>query len=336
MNKNVERYTLIGIFLALFVISIFILQSVIFVIAYSFILGYVLMPLYRFFMNRNIDKHFSALFSLGGFLVFILIPLLLFLYYMAVASISLVFRYQYFLKNPDALDESVRGFLSKVLGINFDLNLSNFILEFIKEVVNAISSFFYSIPLILLYFFVIIFITYYILIKNEEIKEYICNIPIERKKIEDIINHIKLSLNTLLKGYFLTGLIQAMAALIIYIALGLPNVMIFTFLTFIFALVPYVGTPVIWVPLCIYLFFTGANVKAIILFMYGTFVISSVDNFLRPVLMSRGEGLNTPLVFIGLLGGVAAIGVPGLILGPVILSTTTYVMKYLKKETGNS
>ena len=102
------------------------------------------------------------------------------------------------------------------------------------------------------------------------------------------------------------------------------------FLTFIASLIPYIGTPLIWVPLGLYMIFTG-DLGGYGILIAGTLVISTIDNFIRPILMSDKDTIAPPLVFIGFIGGLFAFGIEGIILGPIIISITSILLRYLKE-----
>ena len=89
--------------------------------------------------------------------------------------------------------------------------------------------------------------------------------------------------------------------------------------TFFLSPVP-VGPPLVWGTAAAWLFFEGNNGGAIFLVLWGALVVSSVDNFLKPLIISRGSNLPFMLVMLGILGGVVAFGFIGVFLGPVLLA----------------
>jgi predicted PurR-regulated permease PerM len=88
------------------------------------------------------------------------------------------------------------------------------------------------------------------------------------------------------------------------------------FLSFI----PVGGTALIWIPASIFLFIQGAFVKGIILLGLGVFVISMVDNVLRPYFLSSRTKIHPLLLFFAVLGGIEAFGLIGLVAGPLIVT----------------
>jgi predicted PurR-regulated permease PerM len=100
---------------------------------------------------------------------------------------------------------------------------------------------------------------------------------------------------------------------------GVPHPVLFGVLAGVVSILP-VGAPVVWLPASIWLFATGSTVWGIVLLVYGALGISSVDNVIRPWLISRGADLPLLLTILGALGGVFAFGFLGLFLGPVLLA----------------
>lgn len=102
-----------------------------------------------------------------------------------------------------------------------------------------------------------------------------------------------------------------------------------------FALIPLVGTAVVWLPASLYLILSGHWVQGIILIGWGAGVVGTVDNFLRPYLMgvSGQMRMHTLLIFFAVLGGVQVFGFLGLFVGPVILAFTITLLGILRDES---
>ena len=94
------------------------------------------------------------------------------------------------------------------------------------------------------------------------------------------------------------------------------------------SLLPLVGAWLVWVPAGIYLVLRAEYGKAVFLFAVGALVISTVDNVLRPYLVSGRTQMNGLLVFISILGGVAAFGLLGILLGPIVVALGATVIEY--------
>lgn len=120
-------------------------------------------------------------------------------------------------------------------------------------------------------------------------------------------------------GLLGTALAQAAVAAVGFLIAGVPAVALLSVATFLFSLIP-VGPPLIWGGATIWLFNQGSTGWAIFMLVWGMFVISGVDNVVKPMLISRGSSLPFILVLLGVMGGVLAFGFVGLFIGPTLLA----------------
>jgi len=120
-------------------------------------------------------------------------------------------------------------------------------------------------------------------------------------------------------GLLGTALAQGFVATIGFAIAGLPAVMVLGVATFLFSLIP-VGPPLIWGGAAIWLFQQGETGWGIFMLIWGFFLISSVDNIIKPLLISRGSSLPFLLVLLGVMGGVLAFGFIGIFIGPTLLA----------------
>jgi predicted PurR-regulated permease PerM len=108
--------------------------------------------------------------------------------------------------------------------------------------------------------------------------------------------------------------------------LGLPNPIFWGIVMAFLAMIPVLGTFVIWLPAAGYLALGGDWGKAAILVAWGTVVIGGIDNFLYPILAGGRLRLHTVPMFIAIVGGLALFGAAGLILGPLVVVMTIEVL----------
>lgn len=120
-------------------------------------------------------------------------------------------------------------------------------------------------------------------------------------------------------GILGTALAQGALATIGFAIAGVPGALVLGVVTFFLSVVP-VGPPLVWGPAAFWVYQQGHISWAIFLVVWGVAVVSSVDNFLKPLLISRGSKLPFILVLIGVLGGVMAFGFVGIFLGPTLLA----------------
>jgi predicted PurR-regulated permease PerM len=145
------------------------------------------------------------------------------------------------------------------------------------------------------------------------------HLPFPRGSMHRLANAFVETGRGLFLGIGATALLQGTVAGVGYYFLGVPQAAILGLLTVLAALIPSFGTALVWIPVAIGLFLTGRPVAGIAMLCIGA-VISTVDNFIRPALTRNGDlQLPTFLVFVAMLGGLAAFGGWGLVLGPLVV-----------------
>ena len=118
----------------------------------------------------------------------------------------------------------------------------------------------------------------------------------------------------------IVALVQGAVGGITFALLGLGAPVFWGVIMGFFSLLP-LGAWIVWTPVAVWLLLTGEIGRGIALLAIGAGGISLIDNFLRPILLAGRTEMNGLLVFISLLGGIAAFGLIGLVLGPVIMAT---------------
>lgn len=119
-------------------------------------------------------------------------------------------------------------------------------------------------------------------------------------------------------GILGTALAQAVMAGIGYVIAGVPGAGMLALLTFFLSVVP-IGPPLIWIPAALWLLHEGSTGWAVFMLVWGIGV-SSVDNVVKPWLISQGSDMPFLLIFFGVLGGALAFGFIGVFLGPTLLA----------------
>ena len=84
------------------------------------------------------------------------------------------------------------------------------------------------------------------------------------------------------------------------------------------ALIPVVGTAIVWLPGALFLLFTGKTVAGVALIIWGALAVGNIDNVLRPVLAGGDIGVPMPLLLVGMIGGAVSFGPAGAVLGSLV------------------
>lgn len=136
---------------------------------------------------------------------------------------------------------------------------------------------------------------------------------------DPVAETISVTVRGVMYGILGTALAQALVAALGFLIAGLPAVMLLSVLVFVTSIAP-IGPPVVWGGAAVYLFMQGQTGWGIFMLVWGTFLISGVDNVVRPLLISRGSSLPFLLTLLGVLGGVIAFGFVGMFIGPTLLA----------------
>ena len=136
------------------------------------------------------------------------------------------------------------------------------------------------------------------------------------------------------KGTVVVAVAQGTAGGVVMWLLGVPNALLWAVVMTFSALLPAVGTGLVWVPASLYLLATGHVWQGIVMALMGAFVIGTIDNILRPILVGRETQMPDALVLLVTLGGLSAFGFNGLIIGPVIASMFLATWEMVREEQG--
>jgi predicted PurR-regulated permease PerM len=153
-------------------------------------------------------------------------------------------------------------------------------------------------------------------------------LPIEPALRGKLSRHLVDVTRAVFMGIGLTALVQGTLLGIGFAIAGLPSPLVFGVLGVLFALVPVVGTAIMWIPAAIWLLLQGESGYGLFMTGWGVIVVGGVDNFLRPMLISGRVEVPTLAVFIGVMGGLSAFGFIGLFLGPIVLGLLVALFRF--------
>jgi predicted PurR-regulated permease PerM len=157
-------------------------------------------------------------------------------------------------------------------------------------------------------------------------------LPLDEVQIEKLFTGISSTISASIYGTLAVAFAQGFLTSLAFWGLGLPSPILWGIVTMIFSLIPMVGSGLVWLPASIFLLASGQIGKGIFMLAFGAGVISMVDNFLRPYVMSGQVKLPTLLLFFALLGGVQQFGIIGLFVGPIVLAVTMTLFSMLREE----
>jgi len=120
------------------------------------------------------------------------------------------------------------------------------------------------------------------------------------------------------KGNLLVAIVQGALGGFIFWMLDIPAPILWAVVMAFLSMIPAVGSTLVWAPVALYLYATGATIEASILVAYGAIIIGLADNVLRPILVGRDTKLPDYIVLFSTMGGIALLGINGFVIGPLI------------------
>jgi predicted PurR-regulated permease PerM len=156
-------------------------------------------------------------------------------------------------------------------------------------------------------------------------------VPLQEERKVRLLERIRSVAKTVLLGNLLTGLCQGLAGGVGLAVVGLPG-LFWGAVMAVASLIPIVGTALVWVPATGYLLLSGRWTAALFLAAWSVLLVGSIDNFLRPFLMSGPGALPPFYVFLAVLGGLQYFGLAGVLYGPLVLAFTAVVLYIYKEE----
>ena len=340
INFTYKKLLVICFAIGICVLSFFVIKPILTSILLAFVLAYMFYPLYlllcqKMFWRKKQHTKLAAWIIILMIILIILIPILLLvsLLFFNLQNISNLFNALG--DKIYVLSDNITNLIGKT-GIDdksIDMGIKNTIgwaLGFIKNLIQAVSL---QIPQFLLGFFITLFVTYYLLLDAKNIIPKIRQIlPIKAEKFDRILHKFNGLIRGLFYSQFIIASIQTVLMAIACMILGLQHVILLSLLTFGLAIIPFLGAIIVWIGITLHLIFGVPDLvlwKPIFMAIYGTLLISTVDNFVRPLVLSNRAKMNPAIMLVGLIGGISLFGIPGIFIGPLILIMMEYAIEIL-------
>lgn len=166
---------------------------------------------------------------------------------------------------------------------------------------------------------IMLYLTFFLLRDGRDLNRTIGrHIPLQPETRRDLFEKFATVIRATIKGSIVVAIVQGLIGGIVFWMLGIQAALLWGVVMGFMSLIPAIGTGVVWVPVAIYLFATGSVVEGAILAGCGFFLISMVDNVLRPILVGKDTRMPDYVVLITTLGGLSVMGIHGFVTGPII------------------
>ncbi len=162
---------------------------------------------------------------------------------------------------------------------------------------------------------------FFLLRDGDELRESLRGIsPLTRGQEVELTEHLTRTVKGVLMSMVVVPLCQGLVALPAFWLFGVPKPHLWSLMVVFAAVIPLIGSPLAWVPAGLYLLLSGATGSGVGLLIYGTVVISGIDNVIKPIILKGAAQIHMMLAFLSILGGVYTFGPKGIIVGPMVLS----------------
>ncbi len=156
--------------------------------------------------------------------------------------------------------------------------------------------------------------------------------PLSDDETERLLTRLRDTIHATVYGSMVVAIVQGSLGSLIFWILGVPGAAVWGVAMGLLAMVPYLGTFVIWAPTALFLALSGDWTRAVILVGWGMLVIGLIDNLLYPTLVGSRLRQHTVTSFFAIIGGVALFGASGIVLGPVVVNTSLALLQFWQER----
>lgn len=168
-------------------------------------------------------------------------------------------------------------------------------------------------------FFVMLYLLFFLLKDGRALAGRIQRaVPLSAEHKQKLFDKFTTVIRATVKGNFLVAGAQGAMGGLAFWGLGVQGALLWAVVMAFLSLLPAVGAALVWAPVALYFFVTGAIWKGVILTAFGVLVIGMIDNVLRPTLVGKDIKMPDYLVLISTIGGMAIFGLNGFVIGPVV------------------
>lgn len=287
---------------------------------------YILVRKQMIYLGARMKRSFAALLITGEAILCFLVPISLIVW-------MLVNKLQDINLDPQAIItpvEELAGIIKAKTGYDvLGSDTLSFIVSLLPKIGQAVMG---GISSFAVNLFVLVFVLYFMLIGGTKMEAYIDDIlPFNEKNTREVTHEINMIVRSNAIGIPLLAVIQGGVAMLGYWIFDAPNILFSGFLTGFASIIPMAGTALVWIPIAIYMALIGNWFQAIGLVIFGSLVISQLDNLIRFVIQKKMADIHPLITVFGVVIGLSLFGFMGVIFGPLLLSLFFLFVNMFKK-----
>lgn len=288
-------------------------------IASAMVVAYLFFPLYTLIEKKTTNKSMASVLTIIIIFLIVILP-------MAVIVTKLISElpglYSGFVAAAQSDNTVILEKISADFGI--ELNVGKVLGGFIVTILNVLQEFIATIPAKIVNIVIGVFFLFYFFRDGDRFGNFLIHyLPFGVKNSKILIEEVKKTADAVIYGQIITATVQSIVALLGFWVIGIRSPLFFAVLLFFFSVIPMVGPIFVYLPLGLYMIFhpTQANLwQGVTVLIFGFGIISSIDNIIKPIVISDKMKLHTAAVLISMISGITLFGVLGLVIGPILLT----------------
>ncbi len=297
-------------------------------LAWAAVFAIVFYPIYAFILHKVKVPSLAALLAVALVLLIIVGPLSYMLYLLTGELQKISFE-QF---TPEHVGEAYRGsalqsLLNRILSlVNMDEQqaftyIMNGVRSISKQLVQHVSAELANVAQAVANFFIMAFLLFFFFKDGRAyVAKLIEFLPFSPRTTQHLSKQVEDVVVSTLYGGVAVAVAQGIVGSIGFVVIGIPSPLLWGLATAITSFIPFIGSHIVWVPMCIYLLVTGHIARAIVLAIIGIVGIGLVDNVVRPLFIKGRARMSFLLTFLAVFGGIGAFGLLGIVLGPLVLA----------------
>lgn len=346
--KKIRTAFFLGIIITFGIAVLYIFLPFIYPIFWASVLAIMFYPVYQKLRQSLKLPGLSAVTTVGLVIIMVFLPL--FIVSMLLINESLHIYNQVadsgVFGSIDEVTQKIQNipYIGSYLG-NVQTEWANYATSAAKAVsmfiINNLTAVTQSSIRFIFLFFIMLYTLYFFLKDGKRMLSRLMHLsPLGDEYEEMLYERFTSTARATLKGTLIIGFIQGTIGGILFWATGVQGALVWGVLMIVLSIIPAVGSTIIWFPTGLIMLATGQYTEGIIILACGVFVISLIDNVLRPPLVGKDTQMHPILVLFSTLGGISLFGISGFVIGPVITSLFLAIISmydhYYKKELQNN
>lgn len=321
-DGKLELYFFFAAFIAVLLLTFVLFLPFLGALALALVLSVIFHPVYHALLEKVKIKGLAALLAVLLVLLVVFVPLF------SLGILLLNEAQNLFLElNNNGGSETVVTFTafleSRISEFypDFTIDLGAYLEQVLKWVTSSLGGIFAGTAQAILAFFIGLIALFYFFRDGHWFRDvFILYSPLRDTYDTEILIKVRNTINSVLKGSILVALIQGVLSGLGFAFFGVPNPVLWGAVAALGALIPGVGTTIVFIPALLYVFFFVGSFMALGLLLWGMLAVGLIDNFLGPILIGRGVRIHPLLILLSVLGGLQFFGPVGFLLGPIIFS----------------